>query len=129
MRLVLEAAKQAWSPGEEIVARLVVVNDSHEAIAIDRRLLVGPNVSPEQPTGAPLPIAVEPAFEDERANEVVLGAGCLYGRERRYSGLPRGRVVVFGYLLGRATDRLLPEGPADEGAVRQVAEPLVLRIG
>jgi hypothetical protein len=120
MRLTLEAVKQAWHAGEEVKVRLVVSNDSAEAIAIDRRHLVGPNFAPDEPTGAPYPIAVEPAFTEEHANHVILNPGCLYGRERGYTALRPGRVVVYGYLLGRATDALLPQGPTEEDAIRSL---------
>jgi hypothetical protein len=128
MRLTLEAAKQEWRRGEAVTVRLVVSNDSTEPIAIDRRLLVGPNFSPEDATGIPYPIAVEPAFAEEQANHVILNPGGLYGRERGQENLPSGRLVVYGYLLGRATDALRPQGPAEEGAIRDSAEPLVLTI-
>ena len=43
MRLILEAAKTSWRAGEPVTARLIVLNDGYEAVAFDRRLLVGPN--------------------------------------------------------------------------------------
>lgn len=98
-----------------------MVNDSAEPERFDRRLLIGPN-----PVGARMmPVSREPGFEDEADNFVVLNPGCLYGRERRF-GVPGDSVTFHGYLLARADDRLLPQGPADASAAALVADPLAL---
>ena len=128
MKLTLEVAKRDWRVGEGITVRLVVLNDSHETAAVDRRLLVGPNPVPEHSTGAPLPVALEPAFPEEAQNRVLLNPWCIYGRERSFGNLPAGRVTVYGYLLRRASASRPPEGPAEADALQAAAEPLVLIV-
>lgn len=128
MRLRLEAEQLVWRAGEPVSIRIVALNDSYETAVVDRRLLVGPNVAPELESGIPYPIAVEPAFEEQALNEVVLNPGCLYGRERTYDNLLPGRVVVYGYLLSEPSGRLLPHAPAEEGVLAESAEPLVLTV-
>lgn len=120
MRLLLERGPHGEADGS-LAVRLVVLNDSTETARVDRRLLIGPNPV----TGRLIPVAREPAFEEEADNFVVLNAWCLYGRERRF-GLPAGPATFHGYLLNRPQDRLLPQGPVDASAAALVAEPLVL---
>lgn len=127
MKLVLESEHLAWRGGETVVIRLIALNDSYEAVTLDRRLLVGPNAT----FGArrmPLPIQLEPEFPDEAHNHIVLNPWCFYGRLRTFSGLPVGQVTFHGYLLRWPEAALLSNGPVDPGALLAEAEPLVITI-
>src|SRR3712207_3666628 len=108
MQLMLEAGKNVWRVGESVVVRLLAYNDAYQPVALDRRLLVGPNPVPARPTGIPFPVSVEPAFPTEEQNVVMLNPWCYYGRQRSLDGLPPGRVTVYGYLLRRPVDGLPP---------------------
>jgi len=128
MRLMLEADRQELTRGEPVSVRVVVVNDSYEPVAVDRRLLVGPNLVPGAPTGTPLPISLEPAFPDEERNLVYLNPWCFYGRERSWNDLPAGRVMVYAYLLRRSVGSRRPEGPGEPDALLAAAPPLALTV-
>ena len=108
--------------------RLIVLNDGYEAVAFDRRLLVGPNFAAAAGGAGPLPMAMEPVFAEETANHVVLNPFCFYGRERSQEDLPPGEITVEGFMLARTLDQLGPEGLGAEGAVTTRAEPLRLVI-
>jgi hypothetical protein len=125
---MLEADRHELSSGEPVAVRVVVLNDSYEPVAVDRRLLVGPNLVPEPPTGPPLPISLEPALSDEERNLVYLNPWCFYGRERSWRDLPPGRVMVYAYLLRRAVDSRRPEGPGESDALLAAAPPLTLTV-
>ncbi|RLC93927.1 MAG: hypothetical protein DRI40_08130 [Chloroflexi bacterium] len=127
MKLVLRAEKRTWSAGEEVAVQLIAINDSYEAVALDRRLLVGPNPVPAKLEGIPFPVSVEPAFSREEQNVVMLNPWCFYGRERFWK-FPAGRVTFYGYLLRRPVEGMPPEGPKDYEALAVAAEPLVLRV-
>lgn len=120
MILALEARTE-WSAGETVTVRLVVLNDSYEAVAFDRRLLVGPSFQG-------LPAAMEPAFAEEHANHVILNPFCLYGRERSLEQAAAGEHEVEGLLLSRPLDQLGPEGLGAEGAIAARAETLRLTV-
>jgi hypothetical protein len=100
--------------GGRVVARVVLDNDAGAPIVFDRRLLIGPNLS--GPRG-PFPESAEPGFEAAAQNEVVLGAGCFYGRERSWDGLPPG-----DYELGAELRAAAPGGAA------VAADPVRLRL-
>jgi hypothetical protein len=128
MQLRLEADKQTYHPDEDVVVRLLAVNDTYEAVILDRTLLVGPNPAPEGMTVLPFPVSVEPAFAEERYNQVILSPWCIYGRERNFGSLPAGRVMIYGYLLEQMTPALSAQGPGEKGKVTATAEPLVITI-
>ena len=118
MRLVIEGPTEVRA-GEAVTARLIVLNDTYEPVAFDRRLLVGPSFEG-------LPAAMEPGFAEEHANHVILNPFCFYGRERTLEEAPAGDLVVEGFLLARPLEALGPEGTRAEGAIAARAEPLTL---
>jgi hypothetical protein len=104
-----------------------VLNDDYSAVTIDRRLLVGPNL--EYTTRRmPRVVQVEPAFDEEHQNQVVLNPWSLYGRERTFTVDEPGEVRMHGYLLRHESDGLLATGPVDAQALLLAAEPLQLTI-
>jgi hypothetical protein len=128
MRLTLEVAQREWRTGEAVTVRLLAVNDSYETASVDRRLLIGPNPVPAAATGVPFPVSVEPAFEQEDQNRVLLNPWCIYGRERTFDNLPPGKVALYGYLLRRASQSTPPQGPGEADALLAAAEPVELTI-
>jgi hypothetical protein len=128
MQLMLEADRQELSGDEPVTVRVVVLNDSYEPVAVDRRLLVGPNLVPEPGAGSPLPVSLEPAFPDEERNLVYLNPWCFYGRERSWNVLPPGRVMVYAYLLRRSVSSLPAEEPGEPDALLVAAPPLTLTV-
>jgi len=128
MQLFLETTGNAWRWDETVTVRVVAFNDGYTPVTLDRRLLVGPNPVPEQPSCLPFPISVEPEATDERDNLLLLNAKCLYGRQRTFARLPEGKVSFYAYLLVRPADRLLPQGPVEPDALELAAEPLELLI-
>jgi hypothetical protein len=130
VRLFLEAPRTTWSAGDTVTVRLVVFNDGYEPVAFDRRRLVGPNFGAGGGAGPlPMPMAVEPGFEEEAANHVVLNPFCLYGRERSAESVPAGEITAEGFLLAKPLEALGDEGVAAPDAVALRAEPLTLRVG
>ena len=127
MKLILKATKRSWSTSQEVTVQLLAINDSYEVVALDRRLLVGPNPVPAEFSGIPFPVSLEPALAREEQNMVMLNPWCFYGRERSWK-LPTGRSTIYGYLLRRPVDALLPHGPKDTEALAFAGEPLVLRV-
>ncbi len=127
MRLILSAQKSVWQPTETIVVRLLALNDDFEPAAIDRRLLVGPNIEYTTPR-MPFPVQVEPAFGDEQQNLVMLNPACLYGRERTFAVTEPGVVRFHGYLLLRESGGLLATGPVNVQDLQVAAEPLEMTI-
>jgi hypothetical protein len=127
MKLKLEAQKPIWRVDEVITVQLLVLNDSYEPVAVDRRLIIGPNVLPNSMMGF-YPISVEPAFSQEEQNLVMLNPFCFYGRQRTFENLAPGQVNFYGYLLNKPVDSLLPQKPGDLEALLTSAEPLVLTI-
>ncbi len=106
-----------------VLVRLLVVNAGTKDVRVDRALLWGPH--PE--SGVPGLLAGEPG--GGKSATVLLHPGGVVGRERQYQYAP-GEVVTFhGYLLTRATDTLLPQGPGDADALAAVATPLEVRFG
>jgi hypothetical protein len=127
MKLILQADRQTWRPGEEISVRLLAINDDYEPAAIDRRLLIGPNLAPVAGR-RPRPINVEPAAETEAGNTVTLTPWAIYGRERTFSIDTPGKVEFHGYLLSRPEESLMPTGPSNPSGQWLAAEPLVLSV-
>ena len=108
--------------------RLVAYNEAYEPVALDRRLLIGPNLVPG-PGLKPPPVNVEPAYEDQADNIIQLNPWTFYGRQRQFQGRPAGQVTFYGYLVGHFTTQLLPSRPALEEDLLIQAEPLILVIG
>jgi|SRR6266849_1157470 len=128
MQVRLLADRATWRRDEAVVVWVVVLNDTYEDTAVDRRLLVGPTPVPEQAGARPFPVSVEPSAASEDENMVPLRPFCLYGRQREFGGLPPGRVRFHGYLLKAAADVLLPQGPQDVQALLAAAEPLEVTV-
>jgi hypothetical protein len=105
------------------MVRLVVLNDSHEPVSLDRRLLFGPNPG----RGDPLLLSSEPTLRKKADNVLVLNPWSLYGRERRFQ-YREGEMTFHGFLLRHPTDRLFPTGPADETALLAAAPSLTVRF-
>lgn len=115
MRLLLQRVEGAGGPW----VLLLAVNDSTEVIALDHRLLLGPNVS----GGPPMPISAEPSHADESANLTLLNPWCAYGRMRAFPDA--GDSATFhGYLVSADLGAMLPKGPADASLLVAQAEPL-----
>ena len=112
MELLLEVDQAPAAEGTTLTVRLTALNDAYEAVTLDRRLLIGPNVVPEQRGGSPMPVSREPGVSKDEQNVIVLNPWCFYGRQRTFDGLPSGRVTVYAYLLEQPTDSLLPDRPA-----------------
>lgn len=127
MKLVIESEKPVWRSSETVAVQLIALNDSYEAVTVDRRLLVGPNLTYGEGRMPP-PVQVEPAFPDEEQNRIILNPWCFYGRYRTFSALPVGQVTFYGYLLRRPEAALLPTRPVDLDALLAEAEPLVTTI-
>lgn len=106
-----------------VAVRLLVLNDSHEPVALDRRLLFGPHPG----SGDPLLLSSEPSFRKKSDNVVLVNPWCLYGRQRRFQ-YQSGEITFHGFLLRHATDRLAPSGPEDTEALLAAATPLVVRF-
>jgi hypothetical protein len=45
-----------------------------------------------------------------------------------FENLSEGQLTIYGYLLNKPVDSLLPEGSVDADALLAAAEPLVLTI-
>ena len=119
---------QVEQSGETITARILALNDSYEPVVLDPRLLIGPNPVPEHPTGLPIPVSIEPALPREGENRILLNPWCLYGRERTFETLPRGRVTFHAYLLRELSSALLPDRPGDPDALFDAAEAAAIVI-
>ncbi len=128
MEITLEVAKSVWHIKENVVVRLLVLNNSYEPVSMDRRLLIGPNVVLDGSRGNSLPVSVEPTFTEDEQNLIILNPWCLYGRQRSFDNLPVGNVTLHGYLLKQRTDALLPRGPQEADALLVSATPVVLSI-
>jgi len=124
----MEADRHEFISGQSVAVRVLVLNDSHEPVTIDRRLLVGPNPVPDAGAGSALPVSVEPAFPEDERNLVYLNPWCFYGRERSWGHLPPGRVMVYAYLLQRPARSLPPQGPGEPDALLAAASPLTLTV-
>ena len=128
MKLLLDVEQATDGRDATLTVRLMALNDSYEAVTLDRRLLIGPNVEPEHVGGAPLPVSREPSFSKREQNEVVLNPWCFYGRQRSFDGLPTGHVTIYAYLLEEPTDALLPQKPAADGIGYLEAEPVEITV-
>jgi hypothetical protein len=128
MLLYLEATHESLASDELLVVRLVAYNEDYIPVALDRRLLIGPNLMPG-PGLKPQPVNVEPAFENEADNIIQLNPWTSYGRQRQFQGQPAGEVMFYGYLVREFTTQLLPSRPGNEEDLLIQAEPLVLVIG
>jgi hypothetical protein len=123
VRLILEAGPDGELAGETLAVRVLALNDTYEPVSLDRRLLVGPNPVPGPPF-----ISVEPSSKEEAENLVLLHPWCFYGRERKFDGLPPGRVIFHAYLMSHLEEDLLPDRPRNEAALALSAEPLAMEI-
>jgi hypothetical protein len=128
MELKLESDKQVWHTGEAVTVRLVALNNSCEVATLDRRLLVGPNPLPGSPVRSFPEVSLEPAFSNENGNFVLLNPRCFYGRQRTFENVAAGQLTLYGYLLNKPVDALLPKGPADPDALDSAADSLVLTV-
>jgi hypothetical protein len=128
MRLVIESEKISWSVTETVKVRVLVINDSYETVAVDRRLLIGPNPVSEAGDGIPHPVSREPAFASDQENLVLLNPWGVFGRERSFGNLPQGVTQFHAYLLSSLTDALLPERPAEPGMAQLTATPIPVEI-
>ncbi|GAC1362847.1 MAG: hypothetical protein NVSMB32_03670 [Actinomycetota bacterium] len=126
MKLILQCEDPDTVSTGAVVVRLLVLNDTFEAIGVDRRLLIGPNPVGAS-SGPPLLISVEPASPEDADNTVTLNPWCLYGRQRSFEGLS-GQVSFHAYLLrpGDALDRLGAAGPLEPDRLLMAAGPLVI---
>jgi hypothetical protein len=118
VRLTLEVAGRE---GDEVVVRLVALNDTYKPVDLDRRLLIGPNLMVGDGI---VPVSVEPRAAEDADNIVRLNPFCFYGRERKFRSADGAR--AHGYLVSAPTQALLPTGPADPGALAVEAESLDL---
>jgi hypothetical protein len=116
VRLELTAGAPDEAGGVEVT--LLVVNDSTDDAQVDRSLLFGPHPAVMDP---PL-LAAEPSRR-KGAQRVDLAPGGIIGRRRHYV-YESGTVTFHGYLLREPADRLLPDGPGDDGARWAAASPL-----
>ena len=111
MKLILKADKFLLQKNEKVVLRILALNDSYEAISLDRRLLIGPNIV-QVKNGVSFPVSVEPSLPVEYQNIVILNPWSFYGRERSFELTSQGKWTVFAYLLSQPSTSLLAEGPA-----------------
>ena len=129
MKLLLESDRDLGHIKEELMIRLTALNDSYDIIALDRRLLIGPNVVQEVEIGVDFhPVSVEPNLPVEGQNIVTLNPWSLYGRERSFNLLKLGKMIAYGYLLRQQSRSLLPQRPGTVGNLLASAEPLTLTI-
>lgn len=128
MQLYLESTQNSLVTGELLFVRLVAYNNEYKPVALDRRLLIGPNLMPG-PGLKPQPVNVEPAFEKEADNIIQLNPWTSYGRQRQFQGQLPGEITFYGYLVRQFTTQLLPSRPGIEEDLLIQAEPLVLVIG
>lgn len=128
MEMFLEVGKDEFGVAEAVTVRLLVLNNSSEPGVLDRTWLVGPNPVPERSVGAPFPVSVEPTLLSLGQNLITLNPWCLYGRQRTYDNFLPGRVTFYGYLLRQPCNSLLPEGPAEIGALLLSAGPVTVVI-
>lgn len=92
MRIELEAPSTITA-GAECRLRAILVNDSYEPVLVVRSAFVGPNLRQASPVGPPAPDSVEATF-GQPDEPLTLQPFTFYGRERRWTGLPPGEVVV-----------------------------------
>lgn len=128
MELLLESPKTRYRFGEKVTVRLVALNNSYEAVTLERKQLVGPNPVPSESKGAPMPVSVEPSFSKNTQNEIKLNPFCFYGRERSFESLPAGKTTFYGYLLKRPSDSMLPQRPGKPEDLDVSAKPLVIEV-
>ena len=128
MQLILESDRRVWRVGEAVIVRLLALNDSYEVVTLDRRLLVGPHPMHVGPNRSLFGVSLEPTFPQEEQNILLLNPWCFYGRQRTFEHLAEGQLSLYGYLLSKPADALLPKGPVDADKLLAAAEPLVLTI-
>jgi hypothetical protein len=128
MELILESEKKVWKHGEKVMVRLVALNDTYEAVTLERKQLIGPNPVPSEATGAPMPVSVEPSFAKNTQNEIKLNPFCFYGRQRTYEALPAGKTTFYAYYLKRPSSSLLPQRPGKPEDLDVAAKPLVIEV-
>jgi hypothetical protein len=123
MKVLLQTEKAIWHHGEPVIVIALALNDSYADVDFGHELLVGP--TPVR-VGASrsFPVSVEPP----PAQRTLLRPFTIYGRERRYAGLPPGQYAFHAYLLKKATPQLLPTGPADPALLVGAAYPLHITV-
>jgi hypothetical protein len=127
MKLVIQVEPAAPRAGQTVTVRLLAINDTPYAAEIDRRLLIGPSVAPEQFTGLPPPISIESPQPVEDHNVVRLDAFGVFGRERTFE-VGAGATTFHAYLLKSPTERLLPAGPVDPALLAVAADSITLHL-
>jgi hypothetical protein len=130
MKIVVEVNTSRATAGDAVAARVLLINDSTQRITVDKRLLVGPNMVAAAPVSmAPPPVAVEPVYDgdDDRAAQILLAPGAIYGRERTYR-VSTGTTLFHGYLLRSLTHALLPGGPAERDLAAAIADPVAVIV-
>ena|GEM_PF-1554579 len=127
MKILLKTDATDWRVDTNITVRLLVINDSYEPVALDRQLLAGPNPVPEHPVGIPYPISIEPAFDEENQNIVMLNPWCFYGRERSFDNLPAGTATFYAYLL-KHTGSFMPKSANEAENLAAEAQPLIIKL-
>jgi hypothetical protein len=95
MRIEIQGPTKAKA-SEQCHLRAVLFNDSYEPVAVSRNALIGPNVNTPHLTEA-----VEATFGGPE-EPLTLHPFTFYGRERSYTGLPPGEVVVTAYYRNTA---------------------------
>lgn len=128
MELTLESEKKVWKHGEKVTVRLLALNDTYEAVTLERKQLIGPNPVPGEATGAPMPVSVEPSFSQNTQNEIRLNPFCFYGRQRTFESLPAGKTTFHAYYLKRPSSSLLPQRPGKPEDLDVSAMPLVIEV-
>ena len=97
MRIEISAPASV-APGEEVVMRVTLINDSYEAVEIWRNRLLGPTA--DSGAGVPAATSVEATY-GQPEEPLVLQPFTFYGRERRAGGFPAGSVAIHAsYELG-----------------------------
>ncbi len=106
---------------EPLPLRVLLFNDSYDAVAVSRNALVGPNLEPIDPGGHPYLRSVEPTFGGTE-EPLTLQPFTFYGRERTYDGLPPGAYEVSAYYDdpdgGLTSVKRVVVEPTGQGEVR-----------
>jgi hypothetical protein len=92
MRIELEAPSTI-AAGAECQLRAILINDGYEPVVVMRNAFIGPNLRPASPSGQPSPDSVEATF-GQPDEPFTLQPFTFYGRERTWTGLPPGEMVV-----------------------------------
>jgi hypothetical protein len=92
MRIELEAPTMI-DASAECRLRAILINDGYQPAAVARSAFVGPNLHPEGPGGLLGPDSVEATF-GQPDEPLTLQPFTFYGRERTWTALPPGDMVV-----------------------------------